>query len=533
MSPLKRAFNILFLVSVTLLLGVFLGVNYNRVVSGSSFSHSSAEDKLQYTLDILQSRYVDTLSRDSLIEKLIPKLLLELDPHSEYIPSRNMDAVSEQLSGEFEGIGVMFNMFTDTAVISNVIAGGPSSKAGVIAGDKIITINDTLVAGIKFDTDSLVGRLRGKRGTEVRLGVQRGKTSKLIPITIERDKIPVHSIDASFMVTDSVGYLNVNKFSATTHTEFKKAIDELKKQGMSSVVIDLRENGGGYLDQAIYMANEFLEQGQGIVYTQGAKLPRSVQNADGRGEYKDLEVAILMGPQSASASEVFAGALQDNDRATVVGLRSFGKGLIQEQFGYNDNAAVRITIAHYYTPLGRSIQKPYTLGKKADYQMEIIQRLSSAELLNADSMKIDSTDRYVTAKGKVLYGGGGIAPDVFVPMDTTSVSPYFASLVGGNYIFRYATKYTEDHRGELNRVKTFKDFESIVTDNYLLSGFLRWSKANGAKSPTSKELKDSREIILSQLRGYIGRNTDLSENAASYYFYPLDKTMQRGVEVLR
>ncbi len=533
MSPLKRAFNILLIVTTTLLLGVILGINYNRFVSGSPYSQSASEDKLQYTLDILQSRYVDSLSRDSLIEKLIPKLLLELDPHSEYIPSKNMDAVSEQLSGEFEGIGVMFNMFTDTAVITNVISGGPSAKAGVMAGDKIITINDTLVAGIKFDTDSLVGRLRGKRGTIVNIGVERGKLTKLIPITIERDKIPVHSVEASFMIEDSVGYLNITKFAATTHDEFKKAINQLKTQGLKSVVIDLRDNGGGYLDQAIYMANEFLQQGQGIVYTQGAKLPRSEQKADGHGEYKDLDVVILMGPQSASASEVFAGALQDNDRATVVGLRSFGKGLIQEQFGYTDNAAVRITIAHYYTPLGRSIQKPYTLGKKADYQMEIIQRLSSAELFSADSMKIDSTDRYVTAKGKVLYGGGGIAPDVFVPMDTTSVSPYFASLVGGNYIFRYATKYTEDHRAELNRVKSFKDFESVVTDNYLLSGFLRWAKANGAKSPSSKELSDSREIILSQLRGYIGRNTELSENAAIYYFYPLDKTMQKGVEVLR
>lgn len=534
MNNLKTSFNILFIIVLALTIGLIAGIYFQRTVWGNQQGgySRSASDKLQYTMQILEQRYVDPLSHDSLVEMAIPQLLSQLDPHSEYIPVEYSQAANESLAGKFDGIGVMFNMFTDTAVISNVISGGPSSQVGVMPGDKIVTINDTIVAGIKMPSDKVVSRLRGKKGTEVTLGLQRGSNPELISIVVERGEIPINSIEATFMVNDSIGYINISKFAAATYNEFMVAMDRLSAQNMKSVVIDLRNNGGGYLEQAIYMANEFLEKGDGIVYTEGANTARREQFADGRGTYQNIPMVILMGPESASASEIFAGAMQDNDRATIVGLRSFGKGLIQEQFEYPDKSVARITIAHYYTPLGRSIQKPYTPGSKDDYQAELLNRYASAEFLNADSVAHDSTQRFITDQGRVLYGGGGIHPDIFVPIDTTTVNPYFRGLVEGNYIFRYATKYTENNRSALNKVESFEDLEKAVPTTDLLNGFLRWSSNQGAAMPTKSELEKSKSYIISQLMGYIGRNTTLSENAVHYYFYPLDSTFTRGVEYL-
>lgn len=529
MSRFKITFNIILVVIITLFVGIFTGIFFQRSVWTNQYHPKG--DKLQYTLDMLESKYVDSLSRDSLTELVIPMLLSELDPHSEYIPKSELTTVNESLAGKFDGIGVMFNMLTDTAQITNVISGGPSSKVGIAAGDRIITVNDSVVAGRKLPSDKVVSQLRDPKGTKVKLGLQRGNNDKLIHITVTRGEIPMRSVEAAFIIKPGIGYIRVSRFAATTYKEFMAALVKLQSQGMNKVILDLRDNGGGLLDQAILMANEFLGPGQGIVYTQGAKSARREQKADGKGQFQNLSMVVMMSPESASASEIFAGAMQDNDRATIVGLRSFGKGLIQEQFDYPDGSAARITIAHYYTPLGRSIQKPYTKGSREEYQTELWRRYNSSELLNADSIAHDSTQLFITPKGRTVYGGGGIHPDLFVPLDTTSVSPYFKKLVNGNYIFKYATKFTDEHREQLNKVDSFVEFEKLIGKTNMIVDFVLWADRQGVR-PSDSELNASRKYILAQLKAYIGRNTPLEDNALYYYFYPVDNTMIRSVESL-
>lgn len=534
------------IITATLVVGVVLGIYVQRAALNSAVSiapHIVKGDKLSWALSLIGQRYVDAISRDSLAELAIPVILEDLDPHSTYITAKEFAATNEPLTGSFDGIGVMFNMMTDTVLITNVISGGPSHKAGIVAGDRIMTIGDTPIAGHKVNQDSIVKMLRGKRGTKVDIGIQRSSAKELIPFTITRDIIPIKSIEASFMATPEVGYIRFGRFAATTYKEVQEALTKLREQGATKVVIDLRGNSGGYLDQAIYIANEFLPKGNKIVYTEGVASPRSDQDADGTGSFQDVELAILIDETSASASEIVAGAIQDNDRGVIVGRRSFGKGLVQEQFPFPDGSAIRLTVARYYTPAGRSIQKPYTPGKAKEYEMEIYQRgekvvkPDSTQLenpndtatVNRDSIPLTDSLRFYTPKGKVVYGGGGIMPDLHVTIDTTAYTRFFIEQFQKNLIFKFATQFTESNRAHVNKVSNIKELDALFAGHDLLTEFVTYATRAGVR-PTPTDLKRSGDLIIAQIKGYVGRNTQLEENAFFYYIMPQDETIQRALK---
>ncbi|MDE6499400.1 MAG: S41 family peptidase [Rikenella sp.] len=536
MSRYKTAVRFSLFIVVSLLLGAFLGILLERAALRNAYEHVRSGDKLSWALSEIERRYVDPISRDSLAELAVPVLLEELDPHSVYIPASEFAATNEPLAGTFDGIGVMFNMLTDTVQITNVISGGPSAAAGIVAGARIITVNDSLIAGVKMDQDKVVGMLRGKRGTTVRLGILREPAEELLPITVTRGAIPVKSLEAAFLVPGApeIGYVRFGRFAATTYNEVMAALSKLREQGARKVILDLRGNGGGYLDQAIFIANEFLGQGRKIVYTEGAASPRVDQDADGRGRFQDVELAVVIDENSASASEIVAGAIQDNDRGLIVGRRSFGKGLVQEQIAYpgGDGSAMRLTVARYYTPVGRSIQKPYTLGDDQEYYNELIRRQEHDEFFSADSIRLPDSLRFTTPGGKTVYGGGGIMPDVFVPADTTGLTPYFLKLFQKNLIFRYAQRTTDRYRKEINAIGSLSDLDRFFSDKNLFYDFVAYADREGVH-PTETEMTLSKPLIEAQIRGYIGRNTSLDETAFYYYIFPQDETLQRTVRALR
>lgn len=489
-------------------------------------------NKLSYTLSLIEKSYVDSLSLDSIIEHVMPHIVEKLDPHSAYIPASEMQAMNEPLEGEFDGIGVVFNMATDTVIVLNVIPKGPSDKAGVRAGDRIIRINDSIVAGRKVPQNNIVKQLRGKRGTKVRLGIERQGIGDLVNITVTRDAIPLHSIEASFMMTPQIGYIRLSQFARTSYTELKKALKELRAEGMEQLIFDLRGNTGGYLDQAIEIANEFLPAGALIVYTEDRARNQIKEFSDGKGGSTDLDIAVLIDEASASSSEILAGALQDNDRGTIVGRRSFGKGLVQRQVPFSDGSALRITVARYFTPTGRSIQKPYTNGEGEKYESDLYNRYLNNEFFSADSIHFADSLRFVTPKGKVVYGGGGIMPDEFVPLDTMDVTKYFVEVSGRNIIYRYTIEYADRHRAELDKIKTLTELRAFLdADTALLSDFVRYAERNGVK-PVQREIATSRKIIEAQLRAYISRNTALESNGFYDNIHKIDNTVQRAVELL-
>lgn len=528
MNRYKLGIRITLAITATLLLGIGVGVMLERTSRTQQKIQIIQGDKLSWTLSLLEQRYVDSLSRDSLVEKLVPDLLKELDPHSVYITKDEFASANEPLAGQFDGIGVMFNMMTDTVLVTNVIAGGPSSKAGVIAGDKIIKINDSIVAGRKIDQEDVVKQLRGKRGSNVKIGVERGKGRELINIDITRGVIPMKSLEASVMMPEKTGYVKFSRFAATTYKELMEALSKLSSQQMQRLIIDLRGNSGGYLDQAIYISNEFLPKGNKIVYTEGVHSPRSDQNADGQGRYQNLPLVILIDENSASAAEILAGAIQDNDRGTIIGRRSFGKGLVQEQFPFADGSAARITIARYYTPLGRLIQKPYVVGNSDEYNKDIVRRIEHSELFSSDSIHQNQSEKFITSKGRILYGGGGIMPDEFVPLDTSAVSTYFRKLFEKNLIFKYATQFTENNRSQINAIKDFEGLQKLLSSRNLFFDFVAYADRNGVQLPADGAVAD-RALIMAQLQGYIGRNTELEESAFYFYFYPQDKTILKAL----
>ena len=488
--------------------------------------------KLTSILDMIERKYVEPLSCDSLQELAIPAILRELDPHSAYIPARDFKEVEEPLQGEFDGIGVVFNMATDTVIVLNVIPSGPSRKAGVQGGDRIIKVNDTLIAGQKMSQTSVMKRLRGPRGTNVKLSIERKGIQELVDIVVTRDAIPLHSVEAAVMLTDKVGFIKLSQFSRTSFKEIRTALTSLRAQGMTSLIFDLRDNSGGFLDQAIHIANEFLPAQQLIVYTKDRNGDMLRQYSDGRGQATDLKLAVLINEASASSSEILAGALQDNDRGTIVGRRSFGKGLVQEQIPFADGSALRLTVARYYTPTGRSIQKPYTSGKGADYELDLVERFNRNEFFSADSIHFADSLRYTTPKGKVVYGGGGIMPDVFVPLDTLNITKYFSEVAGRNILYRYTIEYADTHRKELDAAKNISQLEMLLDgDTELFANFVRYADRQGV-APNWEDISRSREIMEAQLRAYIARNSDLEDNAFYYFIYPIDKTVLQAIKEL-
>ena len=532
---MKHVYRTLILLLV-LATGCVAGVLYGRLTEQNQvriyLGNQTQNDKLSQVLSMIEHEYVDQISRDSLNEIAIPAILHKLDPHSVYLPAKEFEEAEEPLQGEFDGIGVVFNMATDTVIVLNVIPSGPSRKAGVQGGDRIIKVNDTLIAGEKMSQIAVMKRLRGPRGTQVKLSIERKGIEGLVDIVVTRDAIPLHSVEAAVMFTNNVGFIKLSQFSRTSYAEVRKALASLREQGMTSLIFDLRGNSGGFLDQAILIANEFLPGGSLIVYTEDRNGKQLRQYSDGRGSSTDLKVAVLIDESSASSSEILAGALQDNDCGTIIGRRSFGKGLVQSQTPFQDGSALRLTVARYYTPTGRSIQKPYTAGDGASYEEDLINRFKRNEFFSADSIHFADSLRFTTPKGKVVYGGGGIMPDIFVPLDTLNVTKYFSEVSGRNILYRYTIDYADNHRKALEKAKSINDLKRMLDgDNNLLTDFVNYAERQGVKA-NWKDIERSREIIEAQLRAYISRNSDLEDNAFYYFIRPIDKTVQRAIEEL-
>ena len=491
-------------------------------------------DKMMQTVLSIRNAYVDPISLDSIYEVAIPKLLAELDPHSEYIPAKSFQQVNESLEGEFDGIGIVFNAMTDTITVLNVIPQGPSDKAGVRAGDRVILIDGREVAGQKLAQDSMVRLMRGPRGSNVKLSVKRGGIDNLVDIDITRAPIELHSIETAFMLDDEakIGFIRLSQFSRTSHSEMRQAIDKLRGEGAKALIVDLRGNSGGFLDQAILIADEFLPAKRLIVYTEDRNGYQQREFSTGRGHSTDMALAVLVDETSASSSEILAGAMQDNDRGTIIGRRTFGKGLVQTQIPFADGSAIRLTVARYYTPTGRSIQKPYTPGDEMSYHMDIINRYVNNELFSADSIHFADSLKFTTPGGRTVYGGGGIMPDIFIPIDTVGMTKYYNEVWNSNVLYRYTLDFTDRHRADIDAVESLTQLDSLLSAHNLINDFTRYAERNGI--PTNRaELATSRRIIEAQLRAYIGRNALDNESGFYYNIYPIDDAMQRAVAELR
>ena len=489
--------------------------------------------KIDRTLSLIQTQYVDSIDMDSLSEDVIPMILSRLDPHSVYIPREQMNAVNDPLEGEFDGIGIMFNMTTDTILVLNVIPSGPSYKAGLQNGDRIIKINDSIVAGQKIPQEEIVKRLRGPRGSKVKLALKRQGLNELIDAVVQRDAIPINSLDAAFMIDDNIAYMRLSAFAKNSYAEIIRALASLRNQGMDRLILDLRGNSGGFLEQAILIANEFLPADCMIVYTENRRHERIEQFSTGTGSSTDIPLAILIDEESASSSEILAGALQDNDRGTIIGRRSFGKGLVQTQIPFDDGSAIRLTTARYYTPTGRSIQKPYTAGDEESYLNDLYNRYVHNEFFTADSIRFEDSLRYITPKGHVVYGGGGIMPDIFVPMDTTDLTNYFLEVTRRNIVARYILDYTDRHRAELNSVRTLDDLNRLLGDgSQILDDFVAFAARNGV-APNYADIRRSRKLMTAQLKAYIGQNTPLDGVGFYAKIYPVDNVITTAVDHLK
>ena len=481
--------------------------------------------KLMLVLSSVDENYVDAIDHDKLIEDIIPEVMHELDPHSVYLPPQEPKEAEESLSGGFEGIGIQFNVPNDTIVVNSVITGGPSEKAGLRIGDKVIKVDDRVIAGVGMPQDTMVSLMRGPKGTKVIISVLRHGSDELIPFAIIRDKIPMNSVDISYMLNDTTGYIKLSKFARTTYAEFVKALEKLRGEGMTRLVFDLRDNSGGYLDQAMLLANEFMEKGQMIVYMEGRSRPRTDLRADGRGRNQDLDIAVLINQGSASASEIFAGAIQDNDRGTIYGVRSFGKGLVQEPVYFSDGSGIRLTVARYYTPSGRCIQKPYS----DDYELEVYERYASGEMFSADSIKYDTETQYKTLGGRTVYGGGGIVPDVFVPVDTVGVTDFYVECNRLGLQIKYASEVLDAHPAEVSSAKDMATFDRFINRLNIEKGFLKFAESNKVV-PAAGEWDRSKDFVLTQVKALIARYTPMGDDA----FYPIyqqtDKLIQIAVE---
>lgn len=474
-----------------------------------------ALQKLMNAQYAISNLYVDSVDENKLVEDAIVGMLDKLDPHSSYTDAKETKEMEEPLQGEFSGIGIQFNMKQDTLYVIQTTPGGPSERVGILPGDRIIYVNDTSIAGVKIKNSDIQKKLRGKKGTKVTVKVKRGNQKDLITFKITRDKIPLYSVDASYMLDERTGYIRISSFGAKTYNEMMDALDKLKKQGMDQVIIDLNDNGGGYLNSAIEMSNEFLNGGQLIVYTEGLNAPRNEATAFGNGKYKDLKMVIMVNQYSASASEIFAGAMQDWDRAVVVGRRTFAKGLVQRPIRFDDGSMMRLTVARYYTPSGRCIQKPYVKGDKKAYSEDILNRSKEGEYYCIDSIQFNDSLRYSTLKNRrTIYGGGGIMPDIFVPVDTSEYSTYYRDLVAKGVIYQYAIDYVDKHRKGLKKqYATVDDFDKRfnVTDDMMQALIAAGEKEKVTYN--EEQYTTSKRVISTYVKALIARDTFAEQEA--------------------
>lgn len=520
-----------FLLAICLVAGILIGTFYTNHFSGNKLGIiNTSSNKLNALLHIIDEQYVDTVSMYNLVEEAMPQILAELDPHSSYIPAKDLEAVNSDLKGSFSGIGVQFTIQDDTIHINSVIQGGPSEKVGLLAGDRIVEVDDSSFVGKIVTNSEAMRRLKGEKGSKVKLGIYRPGEKEILHFTVVRGDIPVKSIDAAYMINDKFGYVKVNKFGETTYPELLVALAQLSQANCKGMIIDLRGNTGGYMAAAIQMVNEFLPNNKLIVYTEGRKSPRENYTSNGTGSSQTMPLIVLMDEGSASASEIFAGAIQDNDRGTIIGRRSFGKGLVQQPIEFSDGSAIRLTIARYYTPSGRCIQKPYEKGNDAEYEMDIITRYEHGEFFSADSIKQNIKEIYHTSLGRTVYGGGGIMPDIFVPQDTTGMTSYYRMAATRGLIIRYTLDYTDKNRNKLKEYDTPQKMEAYLKTQNLLEKFAEYAEKKGLKRRNILMYK-SKQLFEESLYGNIIYNM-LGIEAYITYSNLTDKTVQKALEVL-
>ena len=521
MKNTKFSVYIPLLLALALVTGILIGNRLTRNPENNLalFSKSKA-NKMDAVIELINNSYVDSISTDSLIEKAIPQILKNLDPHTAYIPAKEMVGVVEEMRGNFGGIGVQFSIQNDTVMVVDVISGGPSSKLGILPGDRIVTVNDTLLTVKGLKNEKVLSKLRGEKGTKVNVGIKRKGFLDLMEFDITRGDIPIYSVDVSYMIDETTGFIKVSRFGENTYQEFMEGMKKLDQLGMKNVIVDLRSNGGGYLNAVIRMVNEFLDKGELIVYTQGHSQPRKTFNADSKGSYRDKGIVVLIDDFSASASEIFAGAIQDNDRGWILGRRSFGKGLVQEQIPFNDGSALRLTVARYYTPSGRSIQKPYNKGNDVYYK-DIMDRAIHGEFQQADSIHFSDSLKYITSAGRTVYGGGGIMPDFFVPADTLGFSNFYSKVTQKGLVYQFALDYADSNRKILSKMTNTSEFEKYFQNRDILQQFVVFAGQKGIKA-SNGDLKTSSKIIDNQVKAYIARNIIGEEG-----FYPIIKNIDK------
>lgn len=480
--------------------------------------------KLNLILDQIDRNYVDTINVNDVTEAAITAALAELDPHSVYMPPVELTEAETDLAGNFDGIGIQFNVPNDTAIVLEVIPGGPSEKVGLQKGDRILKVGEKDIAGVRFPQDSMVRRMKGPAGTKVTVTVGRG--NERIPFEITRGKIPMHCVDAAFMINDTTGYIKLSKFSRTTFTEVTEASAKLVGEGMTRLIFDLRDNTGGYLDQALLLSDMFLRKGDEIVYMQGLHRKKDNYKADGKGQLQNIGLTVLINESTVSSSEIFAGAIQDNDRGVIIGRRSFGKGLVQEPIYFSDGSGVRLTVARFYTPSGRCIQKPYS----EDYQYDIYKRYADGEMYDADSIKVDSTAAYKTVAGRTVYGGGGIIPDIFVPVDTTRVTKFFIACNKKATQMRFASAMFDRYKGSLTEIGDYDELNRFLDRMNLPAAFREYASSKDGISCTQKEWDETSDYLLPQLRALVGRYSRLGENAFYKMYLNVDVTLKKAIE---
>lgn len=514
--------------SLSMIVGVFLGLFFSAHFTRSNLSIiNGGTNKLGTLLEVINQRYVDDVNIDSLIESSLPLILKELDPHSSYIAANDVQDVEDQLSSSFSGIGISFIMEKDTVNVMQIIKGGPAEKIGLMPGDRIITADqDTLVG---MTNTEVIKHLKGQKGSHVRLGVKRRSATDLIYYDVVRGDIPVKSVDVAYMINENTGYVHVTSFSEKTYEELIIALVELDVKGMKNLIMDLRGNHGGYMQVAIQMANEFLKRNKLIVYTEGSHEKRMDYYSDGRGSFQSLPLVVLVDDASASASEIFAGAMQDNDRATIIGRRTFGKGLVQQPLSFRDNSQVRLTIARYYTPSGRCIQKPYVSGHDEDYELELLSRYERGEYFSEDSIK-NTGPAYHTTLGRQVYGGGGIRPDIFVPEDTTSTTSYYRQAIVDGYIREFCFEYTDQNREELQTMETVSELETYLSKQRLLEKFAAHADKHGLQR-RNLMLQQSRRLFERAIYGNIIYNIHSTEEYQEFLNED-DRTVKKALQVI-
>jgi carboxyl-terminal processing protease len=518
------------LLVAAIMAGVYLGARLqNRMLAGTRIITGNSTSKVSLIMKLIEGNYVDTVDSKKIVEAAIPEILKQLDPHTVYIPARDMTEVSEEMSGNFGGIGVQFSIQNDTIMVIDVISGGPSQKLGIRAGDRIVKVNDSIMAGVKVTNEKVLKKLRGEKGSKVNVSIARKGFPEMIPYTITRGEIPITSVDVNYMISKKTGYIKVGRFAEKTYEEFMTGVEKLDKAGADQLIIDLRGNPGGYLTAVIKMVSEFLDNGELVVYTQGRTQPRRTFNAEKKGTFFGKKVVVIVDEYSASASEIFAGAIQDNDRGTIIGRRTFGKGLVQEQIPFYDGSAIRLTVARYYTPAGRCIQKSYKNGSD-DYYGDLRRRYAHGELEQKDSIHYSDTAKYYTRNKRVVYGGGGIMPDLFVAADTSGMSAYYGKVTMKGLVYQYAFDFSDKHRDELSKLNTPKEFEDYMLQRNILSSFTEYAVIKGITAD-SKGLAVSGKIIETQLMAYIARNI-IGEVGFYSIISKIDATLLEAIKAL-